>query len=284
MFEKIVVASKNEGKIAEYRKLFAPLKIEVLPYDGPDIPETGRTFEENARIKAEAACKAAGMAALGDDSGIVVRSLGDFPGLKSQRFAEESGGYLKAFERIESMLKGKDRDAYDICVIALAVPNGKTRTFEGRVNGFVAYPPRGTNGFGYDPIFVANGMGRTFGELPQDEKIAIDHRGAAFLKLRAYLESLPKDEARKEAKEPAFTHETAGTKVSKPAAPKRPAKSAEAKPADEWGEVAQDVRRLKPRVRGVKAKAEAADKVEKIEKAEEFEIEVEAAQVQKMDD
>jgi XTP/dITP diphosphohydrolase len=273
MLNKIVIASKNEGKIAEFGRLLEPLGIEAVPYAGPDVAETGRTFEENARLKAEAACRESGLPAIGDDSGIALRALGGFPGLKSQRFAEESGGYPKAFERIESMLKGKDRDAYFACAIALASPGEKTRAFEGRINGFIAHPPRGANGFGYDPVFVANGTGRTFAEMPDDEKSAISHRGAAFAKLRAYLESLPKMEAVQSGAE------------SKPAAPKRrPAKKAEAAktesaPADEWGEVAKEVRKLKPRERRPsKAKAEECAK------AEEFEIEVEAIEAVKEND
>lgn len=272
MSNKISVASKNEGKIAEYRLLFAPLGIEVAPYDGPDIAETGRTFEENARLKAEAACKAGGLAALGDDSGIVIRSLGDALGVKSRRFADECGGYPAAFEKIESMLRGKDRDAYFVCSIALAAPGEKTRVFEGRINGFIAHPARGTNGFGYDPIFVANGMGRTFAEIEPEEKAAIDHRGSAFAKLAAYLDQ----EAKKAAKEPGFAPGNAGSEALKPAIPKPPAPKkkpihkAEDAPDGEWGEVAKDVVKLKPRTRVAKAKAEAAGK------AEEFEIEVEA--------
>jgi XTP/dITP diphosphohydrolase len=287
MINRIIVASKNEGKIAEYRELFRPIGIEIASYEGGDIPEIGSTFEENSRIKAETACKETGLPAIGDDSGICLRSLDGFPGLRSQRFAEESGGYPRAFEKIESMLRGKggDRDAYFICAIALAAPGQKTRTFEGRVNGFATYPPRGTNGFGYDPIFVANGMGRTFAEISREEKIAIDHRGAAFAKLRAWLESLSMEEKKKAAKGPGFVSDDGNPAVnSKPAAPKgRPAKKVEGTPVGEWGEAVQGVEKLRPRGRGMgaKAKAESAAKAVAVEKAEEFEMKVEYAEIQK---
>lgn len=203
--KKFVMASSNENKIAEIKKILSPFNIkvqsakEVLKEDY-EIEETGKTFIENAKLKAETICKKTKLPTIADDSGFCIKALNDEPGLYSARYAEANGGYEETFKILEERLKGKERDAYFICVIALAYPEGETKIFEGRCNGFVNFPKRGENGFGYDSIFIANGMGRTFAELSDEEKNEISHRGLAMDKFVKYLkEEEEKAKAKKQA-------------------------------------------------------------------------------------
>ena len=195
----IVVASHNAGKIAEIRDLIGPLGFEArsaadLAFAEPD--ETGTTFEENAAIKALASAQAAGIPALSDDSGLVVDALGGAPGVYTANWAEREDGsrdFAKAMQKVEHALteKGTPHDARSarfVSVLCLAWPDGHTEFFRGEVEGKVVWPPRGTQGFGYDPVFQPEGHERTFGEMSADEKHgwkpgeaeALSHRARAF--------------------------------------------------------------------------------------------------------
>ncbi len=193
--DRLVVASHNAGKVREILELLAPLGFDVrgvAELGLPEPEETGSAFSENAALKARVAAEASGLPALADDSGLVVSALKGAPGIHSARWAGPQKNFGEAMERVERELKesgAEDRSARFVCALALAEPNGNVRIFEGEVRGRLTFPPRGTNGFGYDPIFVADGMRETFGELEPSHKHAISHRARAFAKLRAFLSS-----------------------------------------------------------------------------------------------
>jgi XTP/dITP diphosphohydrolase len=188
----LVVASHNSGKVREISDLLAQHDIAVrgaaeLGLDEPE--ETGSTFAENAALKAVAAARASGHTALADDSGLGVAALGGAPGIYSARWAGPRKDFAFAMARVERELQSvADRSAKFVCALALAQPDGTVEIFEGEVQGHLEFPPRGTKGFGYDPIFVAQGMSRTFAEIEPAEKHAISHRAQAFEKFaRAVL-------------------------------------------------------------------------------------------------
>jgi XTP/dITP diphosphohydrolase len=193
--DSLVVASHNPGKVREIEELLAPLGFRVhgaaeLHLDEPD--ETGSTFEDNAILKAEAAAKASGRIALADDSGLSVAALGGAPGIYSARWAGPKKDFGMAMERVERALKDSgatDLSAKFVCVLALARRGDGTQTFRGEVHGHLAFPPRGEKGFGYDPIFVADGMAETFGEIEPGLKHSVSHRAKAFEKFVAVLGS-----------------------------------------------------------------------------------------------
>ncbi|MBI4968718.1 MAG: RdgB/HAM1 family non-canonical purine NTP pyrophosphatase [Rhodospirillales bacterium] len=187
---RLVIASHNPGKVTEIADLLRPFAVEVVGAAALGLPEpeeTGTSFAANARLKAEAAAKASGLPSLSDDSGLVVPALGGAPGIHSARYAKEVGGFGPAMERLHRELAAKqnnnDRNAYFVCALAMAWPEGRTLDFEGRVDGVLVWPPRGENGFGYDPIFQAHGQSQTFGEMEPQAKHAISHRARAFTKL-----------------------------------------------------------------------------------------------------
>jgi XTP/dITP diphosphohydrolase len=193
---QIVAATHNKGKLAEFRDLLEPHGIEVVGAGALGLSEpeeTGDTFIANALIKARAATEAAGMISLADDSGICVVALDGAPGIYSARWAGGGGkDFAPAMARIARELGARGAvqpwRAYFISVLALAWPDGHVETFEGRVDGDLTYPPRGTAGFGYDPMFIPDGHSRTFGEmtaaekhgLPADGSLALSHRARAF--------------------------------------------------------------------------------------------------------
>jgi XTP/dITP diphosphohydrolase len=185
--DTLVVASHNKGKVREIDELLAPFGFMVkgaaeLGLAEPE--ETEATFEGNAILKARAAADASGMMALADDSGLSVTALGGAPGIYSARWAGEGKDFSTAMARVEHEMKGaKDRSAKFVCVLALASPDGETETFRGEIEGTLVFPPRGMQGFGYDPIFVAHGMTETFGEIDPTAKHAMSHRARAFEKL-----------------------------------------------------------------------------------------------------
>ncbi len=182
---KLVVASHNTGKVREIEALLAPLGFAVVSAAALGLPEpeeTGATFEENAILKARAAADATGLAALADDSGLSVAALGGAPGIYSARWAGEAKDFTAAMARVERELAGRDSKAKFVCVLALADAQG-TRSFRGEVEGRLVFRPRGAKGFGYDPIFAADGMNETFGEIDPALKHAISHRARAFAKL-----------------------------------------------------------------------------------------------------
>ncbi len=191
---KLLVASHNEGKVTEIRALVEPFGVETVSAGELGLPEpeeTGATFKANAELKAMAAAKAADMPALSDDSGLAVEALGGDPGIYSARWAEtpEGRNFESAMTRVEKELNtanngpGGNRDARFVCALTLAWPDGHMETFEGTVAGTLVWPPRGTRGFGYDPVFLPNGHTLTFGEMDPAAKHAISHRADAFARL-----------------------------------------------------------------------------------------------------
>jgi XTP/dITP diphosphohydrolase len=182
----LLVASHNQGKVREIADLLSPRGILVrgaaeLGLKEPE--ETGRTFAENALLKAHTAAKESGLAALADDSGLCVAALDGAPGIHSARWAGPNKDFAFAMARVERELKtAADTSAKFVCALALAAPSGKAEIFEGEVRGHLVFPPRGTNGFGYDPIFLADGLSQTFGEIDPAQKHAISHRARAFEK------------------------------------------------------------------------------------------------------
>jgi XTP/dITP diphosphohydrolase len=185
----LVIASHNPGKVREIAHLMAPFGIEIVSAAtlGLEEPEeTGATFVDNAVLKALAAATASGKPALADDSGLVVPALDGRPGIHSARWGGPRKDFRLAMEKVEKALAGKaDRRAHFVCVLAIAWPDGHREIFEGRVDGRLVWPPRGERGFGYDPIFIADGHDATFGEMDPDVKHAISHRADAFRQLVA---------------------------------------------------------------------------------------------------
>lgn len=185
----LVIATHNKGKIIEFTELFAPLGVTVkgaaeLGLEEPE--ETGATFSDNAILKARAAATVAKCYALADDSGLAVTALDGAPGIYSARWAGEPRDFDLAMQKVEEALAGKtDYSAKFVCVLALSDAEGNVDLFEGEVCGHLEFPPRGTKGFGYDPIFVADGMTETFGEIEPTHKHAISHRANAFKKFAA---------------------------------------------------------------------------------------------------
>ncbi|MFZ3034122.1 MAG: RdgB/HAM1 family non-canonical purine NTP pyrophosphatase [Parvibaculum sp.] len=189
MEKLLVVASHNEGKVREIRDLLTPFGLELssageLFLQEPE--ETGETFRANAELKALAAAKASGHPALADDSGLCVDALNGQPGIYSARWAGPQKDFDFAMEKIRLGLVEEgtlDTRAHFICGLALAWPDGHVEYFEGRVDGELTWPPRGLNGFGYDPMFVPDGYEETFGEMDPDKKHGLSHRADAFRQL-----------------------------------------------------------------------------------------------------
>ena len=196
---RLLIATHNPGKLAELRELVAPYQIDAISAGdmGMSEPEeSGTTFRANARIKAEAAAKAAGLPAFADDSGLVVDALDSAPGIYSARWAGPDKNFQAAMEMVEQKLGERgattpaQRSAHFVSALCVAWPDGHVEEFEGRVDGTIVWPPRGEMGFGYDPMFLPDGHTRTFGEMPSDEKHGLpprgrglSHRARAFLKL-----------------------------------------------------------------------------------------------------
>jgi XTP/dITP diphosphohydrolase len=190
---RLVAATHNKGKIRELKDLFEPLGLEVvsaLDLDLPEPEETEDSFAGNALLKARAAAAETGAPALSDDSGLSVTLLGGAPGIYSARWAGEPRDFGAAMEKVERELHeagNSDRSARFVCALAVAWPDGHEEVFEGEVHGQLVWPPRGDRGFGYDPVFVADGETMTFGEMDPDRKHAMSHRADAFRKLKAAL-------------------------------------------------------------------------------------------------
>ena len=186
---RLVIASHNEGKVLEIADLLAPFGIEAVSAGKLGLPEpeeTGASFVENARLKAAAAARDSRLPALADDSGLEVRALGGEPGIHSARWGGAARDFGLAMERVHRELEAsaaKDLTANFTCALALAAPQGEAQIFEGKVFGTIVWPPRGTRGFGYDPIFVPEGYSETFGEIEPKLKDSISHRARAFEKL-----------------------------------------------------------------------------------------------------
>ncbi|PVB61964.1 RdgB/HAM1 family non-canonical purine NTP pyrophosphatase [Labrenzia sp. 011] len=193
---KLVVASHNKGKIREINELLRPFGFDVVSAGELDLPEpeeTGLTFEANAALKAQAAAQASGLPALADDSGFCVQALNGDPGIYSARWAGPDKDFAMAMRTIEEKLQSlgatapEQRRGSFVAVLCLAWPDGHQELFRGEVEGDVVWPPRGTQGFGYDPMFLPDGRDRTFGEMTSEEKHgwskdtpALSHRARAF--------------------------------------------------------------------------------------------------------
>lgn len=204
MPQRLVIATHNKGKLVEMAELLQPFGFDCVSAGSLGLPEpeeTADSFVGNAELKALAAARGSGLPALADDSGLAVQALGGRPGIYSARWAATNGGrdFRFAMERVNRELgAGTDRRAHFVSVLAYATPDGTARSFEGRVDGTLVWPPRGTHGFGYDPMFVPNGYAETFGEMDPLRKHAISHRADAFRKLVAGMgwKPLPGREAR----------------------------------------------------------------------------------------
>jgi XTP/dITP diphosphohydrolase len=183
---KLVIATHNNGKLVEMADLLRPYGLEAVSAGALGLPEpeeTGSTFEENAAIKAHEAASASKLPALADDSGLVVSGIGGAPGVYSARWAVTKD-FAPAMARVERELgSNPDRRAYFVAVLALAWPDGHLENFRGEVHGSVTFPPRGTLGFGYDPIFLPDGMSESFGELDSERRMRVSHRAVAFRQL-----------------------------------------------------------------------------------------------------
>lgn len=195
---ELLIASGNKGKIKEITTLLSPFKIQVSSTDGLNIKEpeeSGDSFIANAKIKSEYYCKKTNLPSLSDDSGLEVDAIGGSPGIYSARWAGKEKNFNLAMDKIRESLQdigydprimGQKHDllkANFTCALALSWPDGHTETFEGKVFGHLSFPRRGDNGFGYDPIFIANGHEKTFAEIDTKEKDLISHRAMAFKKL-----------------------------------------------------------------------------------------------------
>ncbi len=197
--DRLVLASHNQGKIAEFEALLEETGIELvsaaaLGLAEPD--ETADSFAGNARLKAHAAARAADLPALADDSGFCVGALDGQPGVYSARWAGQPRDYAAAMRRMHDEAGAgleADPTAWFVAVLCLAWPDGSDATFEGRIDGHFVWPPRGSGGHGYDPVFVPNGDARSFAEMLESEKNAISHRARAFAKFREACLSLPKN-------------------------------------------------------------------------------------------
>jgi XTP/dITP diphosphohydrolase len=186
--ERLIIASHNPGKVAEIGALLELYRVEAIGAGTLGLPEpdeTETTFEGNAALKAHAAAKASGLPSLADDSGLVVPALGGAPGIYSARWAGPTKDFSIAIDRVQRELGAKDRRAHFVAVLALAWPDGEEAWFRGEVYGQLTWPPRGERGFGYDPIFIADGYDQTFGEIDPELKHRISHRARAFAKLVA---------------------------------------------------------------------------------------------------
>jgi XTP/dITP diphosphohydrolase len=196
---RLVIATHNPGKLAEMRELLAPHGVEAVSAGELGLPEpeeTGTTFQANARIKAVAAANAAKLPAFADDSGLVVDALDGQPGIHSARWAGAAKDFAAAMARIERLLQERgahedaQRAAHFVSALCVAWPDGHCEAVEARVDGTLVWPPRGTAGFGYDPMFLPDGFARTFGEMTSIEKhglpplgMGLSHRAKAFVKL-----------------------------------------------------------------------------------------------------
>lgn len=184
---RLVIATHNPGKLREIAALLAPHGLTAVSAGELGLPEPEEDapdFAGNARIKALAAARAAGLPALADDSGFCVAALDGRPGIHSARWAGPGKDFAAAMERVNNELAGAvDRRAWFIAALCLAWPDGHTETFEGRVDGTATWPPRGDRGFGYDPMFLPEGGEKTFGEMAPESKHAISHRARAFAQL-----------------------------------------------------------------------------------------------------
>ncbi|GAB5045642.1 XTP/dITP diphosphatase [Thermodesulfovibrio sp. TK110] len=195
---QIVIASRNKKKIEELKRILEGLSIEILSVNNfphiEEVVEDGLTFQENALKKARYVCKQIGMPALADDSGLEVDALGGAPGVRSARYAGDNASDEDNIKKLLKELEGvplEKRSARFVCCIALVFPDGREYLFWGYVKGKITETPKGSYGFGYDPVFIPEGFSITFAQMPPDEKDRISHRKKALDKLKEFLINLP---------------------------------------------------------------------------------------------
>ena len=185
--DTIVIASHNEGKINEFKTLLADYNLKIITSNDigiKDVKETGKSFRENSLIKVKSIPDK--YVAISDDSGLSVRSLGGNPGIYSSRFQKKCGGWFEAMEKIYSDVKkkkNKDFSAMFTCCLSIKFSKNLIYSYLGEVKGKIVWPPKGKNGFGYDPFFIPDGYEETFAEMEHSDKIFIDHRSIALKKL-----------------------------------------------------------------------------------------------------
>ncbi len=192
---RVVLASRNKGKLRELQDILGQAGLELIPVDDfpevGEVEETGQTFLDNARLKAHTVARATGLPALADDSGLAVDALGGAPGVFSARwageFADDKDNWKKLLAEMADVEPGKRQAAF-VCVLVLAWPNGREMAARAEFRGEIALEPRGENGFGYDPVFFVPELNATVAELPAEKKNAISHRAKAAARLRELLE------------------------------------------------------------------------------------------------
>ena len=191
--KEIVIASHNDGKVEEIRGLLKKYKFKIFSlkkFSHIEPKENGKTFIENSVIKAVNALKITGLPSISDDSGLCIPALNNDPGIYSARWAGKGKNFDLASKKIEKKLFEKYRNkqklfkAFFCCALTIALPDGTIKSFEGKVFGTLQFPPKGKNGFGYDPIFIPKNKKKTFGEMKPSIKYKIDHRSIAFKKIR----------------------------------------------------------------------------------------------------
>lgn len=197
MSHKLVLATRNQGKIVEFRRILdalAPGAIELVGVDQfpdlVDVEETGTTFEENSLLKARYTCQATGLPAIADDSGLCVDALNGDPGIYSARWAGKHGDDQANLEKVLEQLKDvpdEKRTAYFVCVASLVLPDGREHVAEGRFQGHILHAPVGDNGFGYDPIFQPLGLSISSAQMSADEKDLVSHRGKSLRSIAPHV-------------------------------------------------------------------------------------------------
>jgi XTP/dITP diphosphohydrolase len=197
--KEIVIASHNDGKVDEIRGLLKKYKFKIFSlkkFSHIEPKENGKTFIENSVIKAVSALKITGLPSISDDSGLCIPALNNDPGIYSARWAGKGKNFDLAAKKIEKKLFEKYRNkqklfkAFFCCALSIALPDGTIKSFEGKVFGTLQFPPKGVNGFGYDPIFIPKGYKKTFGEMKYSFKERISHRQKAFKKLQNFISKI----------------------------------------------------------------------------------------------
>ncbi len=191
---QLIFATHNKNKLDEVRAMFAPLGIDVIGGDEaglPDVEETGATFEENAMLKAKAAHDYTGQMVFAEDAGISIAALGGAPGIYSARFAKKHGGFPAVFDVVQTQMGDSlDRSAFYTSCMIIITESGDSHVFNGYLHGNIIKNPVGENGFGFDPIFIPNGMDKTVAQLSKAEKNTISHRASALQQVVNFLKSI----------------------------------------------------------------------------------------------
>ena len=197
MKQIIVLATRNRGKVKELQEMLAGFPVEIRSLDDfgplPEVVEDGATFDDNAYKKAIFTAKALGLPAMADDSGLAVEALEGAPGVYSARYAGEAADDAANIAKLLQDMEGReDRRAAFVCVLSLAVPSGPALTYEGRCEGEITHEPKGSGGFGYDPVMFYAPLGKTFAEMSPEEKNRVSHRGQAMAQVREEFDKILK--------------------------------------------------------------------------------------------